>query len=293
MAAVFQGGEQRPRCEEEEGRKRGRRLFEAVDDCASAWRAFRRLWTPLSPWKARAWEKGRVGGREGVDGERVCADAADEVNEVQYLLQVQVQVQADGDGDGDGKVEYLNRWAGGEWPRRACTDEAAGLGAGGVGGEVGVGTAIGVAVPEAVKRVRWRAASKLRTLAAARQVAWNCKQVTPETGIDAPGGLKKQEPRMPCVCLLYLSSGSTAGDGIGPSSVGGTGNSSRGLGDSVPRRRSRIVRQSSSVVVRPWWYEVAQGVTRQHGDGGMLVECGGLAWGRKDAAGGKVVRQGR
>jgi hypothetical protein len=108
-----------------------------------------------------------------VDGERVCADADELVNEVQYLLQVQA-------------VEYLNRRAGGEWPRSPhsmCNDEA-GLGA--------------------VKRVRWPAASKLRMLAAARQVAWNCKQVTPETGIEAPEGLRKQEPRMPCVCLLYF-----------------------------------------------------------------------------------------
>jgi hypothetical protein len=78
-----------------------------------------------------------------VDGERVCADA-EEVNEVQYLLQVQ-----------DGDVEYFfDLRAGGEWPPRwTCNDEA-GLGA------------------RAVKRVRWPpAASKRKTLAAARQVA--------------------------------------------------------------------------------------------------------------------------
>ena len=99
-----------------------------------------------------------------MDSEKVCANSDDEVNEVQEEVQ---------------EVGYLNLWAGGEWPRSMCNDEA-GL--------------------EAVNRMRWPAASKLRTLAAARQVAWNCKQVTPETGIDAPGGLKKQEPRMPCVC---------------------------------------------------------------------------------------------
>lgn len=92
---------------------------------------------------------------------------------MQYLLQVQ-------------QVGYFNLWAGGEWPRTMCNDEA-GL--------------------KAVKRVRWPAASNLRTLAGrtrGRQVAWNCKQVTPETGIDAPEGLKKQQPRMPCVWLLYF-----------------------------------------------------------------------------------------
>lgn len=90
-----------------------------------------------------------------MDGERVCAGADGLVNEVQYLLQVQA-------------LEYLNRRAGGEWPRSPhsmCNDEALG----------------------AVKRVRWPAASKPRTLAAARQAAWNCKQVTPETGIESPG----------------------------------------------------------------------------------------------------------
>jgi hypothetical protein len=50
----MKGGEQRPRCEEEEGR---RRLFEAVD--GSAWEAssFRKalLLTPLSSRRARAW----------------------------------------------------------------------------------------------------------------------------------------------------------------------------------------------------------------------------------------------
>jgi hypothetical protein len=133
-----------------------------------------------------------------VEDERVCAYAAEEVNEVQYLL----QVQEDGNGDVDVNVSvgYWNGWAGGEWPR---SNDEAGLGGEDVGvavGGGGPGVAVRVAVPEAVKRVCWRAASKLRTLAAARQVAWNCKQVTPETGIDAPGGLKKQEPRMPCVC---------------------------------------------------------------------------------------------
>lgn len=34
MAAEFKGGEQRPRYEQEERKKRGRRLFEAVDDNA-------------------------------------------------------------------------------------------------------------------------------------------------------------------------------------------------------------------------------------------------------------------
>jgi hypothetical protein len=135
--------------------------------------AFRKLCTLLSSRKARAWEKWWVVGKslDGVDVncERVCADA-DEVNEVQYLLQVQ-------------QVGYFNLGAGGEWPRSMCNDEA-GL--------------------RAVKRVRWPAASKLRTLAGARQVAWSCKQVTPETGIEVPEGLKKQQPRMPCVWLLYF-----------------------------------------------------------------------------------------
>jgi len=43
MAAEFKGGEQRPRCEQEEGRKRGRRLFEAVDDSAQDEKALRKL----------------------------------------------------------------------------------------------------------------------------------------------------------------------------------------------------------------------------------------------------------
>jgi len=95
-----------------------------------------------------------------VDSEKVCANSDDEVNEVQEEVQ---------------EVGYLNLWAGGEWPRSMCNDEA-GL--------------------EAVNRMRWPAASKLRTLAAARQVAWSGKQVTtPESaGIEAPAGWKKQEP---------------------------------------------------------------------------------------------------
>jgi hypothetical protein len=163
MAAEFKGGEQRPRCEQEERKKRRRRLFEAVDDNAQDEKALRKLLTPVSSWKARAWEKWRVStgrGRDGVgldmDGQKVCADA-DEVNEVQYLLQVQ-----------DGNVEYsFKLWASGEWPRWTCNDEA-GLRA------------------RAGKGVRWPpAASDLRTLAAARQGTWSGKQVTPETGIEA------------------------------------------------------------------------------------------------------------
>jgi hypothetical protein len=58
----------------------------------------------------------------------VCANANDEVNEVQ-------------------EVGYGNLWAGGEWPRCMCDDEA-GLGS--------------------VRPVRWPAARKVRKLAAAR-----------------------------------------------------------------------------------------------------------------------------
>ena len=69
-----------------------------------------------------------------------------------------------------------------------------------------VAVAVTVAAAGLVKRVRWPpAVSKLRTWAAARRVVWNCKQVTPETGIEAREGLKKEEPRMPCVCLVYCT----------------------------------------------------------------------------------------
>ena len=182
MAAEFKGGEQRPRCEQEEGKKRGRRLFEAVDDSAQDEKALRKLLAPVSSWKARAWEKWRVSkgkGRDGVgldvDGPKVCADA-DEVNEVQYLLQVQ-----------EGDVVYsFKLWASGEWPRWRCNDEAGCLRA------------------QAGRGVRWPpAASDLRTLAAAPhdRCAWSGKQMTPETGIERPEGLKKQEPAADAVRL--------------------------------------------------------------------------------------------
>jgi hypothetical protein len=66
-----------------------------------------------------------------------------------------------------------------------------------------VAVAVTVAAAGLVKRVRWPpAAGKLRTWDVARRVAWNCKQVTPATGIEAREGLEKEEPRMPCVCLV-------------------------------------------------------------------------------------------
>jgi hypothetical protein len=192
MAAEFKGGEQRPRCEQEEGKKRGRRLFEAVNDSAHDEKALRKLLAPVSSWKARAWEKWRVSkgkGRDGVgldvDGPKVCADA-DEVNEVQYLLQVQ-----------EGDVEYsFELWASGEWPRCwRCNDEAGCLR---VRARAGRG-------------VRWPpAASDLRTLAAAPhdRCAWIGKQMTPEMGIERPEGLKKQEPAADAVRLRGSGSGS-------------------------------------------------------------------------------------
>lgn len=112
-------------------------------------------------------------------------------------------------------MEFLNRWVGGEWPRsssRLCNNDEADLGV----GAVAVAVAVTVAAAGLVKRVRWRpaASSKLRAQvwawawawarAAARQVAWNCKQVTPETGIEVPEGQEMGEPRMACVCLFYL-----------------------------------------------------------------------------------------
>lgn len=190
MAAEFKGGEQRPRCEQEEGKKRGRRLFEAVDDSAQDEKALRKLLAPVSSWKARAWEKWRVSkgkGRDGVgldvDGPKVCADA-DEVNEVQYLLQVQ-----------EGDVEYwFKLWASGEWPRWGCNNDEAGC-----------------LRARAGRGVRWPppAASDLRTLAAAPhdRCAWSGKQMTPETGIERPEGLKKQEPAADAVRLRGSGSG--------------------------------------------------------------------------------------
>lgn len=151
-------------------------------------------------------------------------------------------------------VEFLNRWAGGEWPRsssRLCNNDEADLGVG------AVAVAVTVAAAGLVKRVRWppAASSKPRALvwawawawarAAARQVAWNCKQVTAETGIEVPEGLEMGEPRMPCVCLFYLLYPYllTAGaDGLGRYWSQQRGRNQNSNGQGVFRRRRRAGR---------------------------------------------------
>jgi hypothetical protein len=177
-----------------------------------------------------------------VDCEKVCADADDEVNEVQEEVQ---------------EVGYLNLRAGGEWPRSMCNDEA-GL--------------------EAVKRMRWPAASTLRMLAAARQVAWSCKQVTPDTaGIEAPAGWKKQElwlllaAGVACFAIYDRSAGDVGG---GAQQRGRNRNSSGG--HSASGRRSRVVGRRRQRQL----HEGAQCVTDRSQDrlswDKMVVEGGGL-----------------